>query len=171
MKRLLLLLVSVSSLLAAPGAAILTDDVYQLPPGDWRWVRFEIRHRPATAECRFDNVGGTGSIQAELVSRNDLELFRAHKPHDALAYTEPRVSGAVSQYIQDPGEYAAIIENKDSRPIAVHLKVSLAFGPPQPVARYLSPQRRLTVILVSFAMFFAIVTFSTRALLKAMKKP
>ena len=63
-----------------------------------------------------------------------------------------------------------MIDNPGDRPVAVHLTVSLMFGTRPPDARYLSRDRRLTVILVSFLTFFAIVTFSARALLKAMKK-
>lgn len=153
---------------AAPGTAVLTDDVYELPPAEWRWVRFEIRHRPATVECRFGTVGGLA--HAELVSRPDLELLRDHRRHDVLASTDNLKSGEFSQYIEEPGEYAVVIENGSQRPIAVRLNVALSFGAPKPVSRYLSPTRRLTVILVSFVMFFAIVTFSARALLRAMKR-
>ena len=53
--------------------------------------------------------------------------------------------------------------------VQVHLNVALTFGAAKPPTRYLSSTRRLTVVLLSFAGFFAIVTFSTRALMKAMK--
>ena len=158
-------------LLAASGSIVLTDDVYQIPAGGWRWVRFEIHQRPATVECRFETVGG-GEAHAELVSRPELELIHQHKIHDALASTDTARTGAFSQYIRDPDEYAVVIENPGSSPVAARLTVALSFGPPrQPASRYLSRDRRLTVILVSFVMFFAIVSFSARALLRAMKKP
>jgi len=159
-------------LLAMPvfGAAVLTDDVYQLPPGEWRWVPFEIRQRPATVECRFESAGG-GEVFAELVSRAELELIRQRKHHDSLALTDTGSTGSISRYIAEAGEYAVVIQNEGKQTITVHLNVALAFGTPQPVSRYLSPERRLTVILVSFATFFTIVTFSARALLRAMKRP
>jgi hypothetical protein len=171
-KRAILLLLAASSLVTAAGTAVLADDTYQLPPGDWRWIRFEIRHqRPATASCRFDTIGKAGSVRAELVSRRDLDLFKQRKSHGALAQTSSTRSGAINRYLEEPGEYAVIIENKDSSPADVHLVLSLSFAPPRPTARTLSPTRRLTVILVSFAMFFTIVTISARALLKAMRRP
>ncbi len=158
-------------LLAASGSAVLTDEVYQIPAGEWRWVRFEIGHRPATAECRVE-AAGSGEVRTELVSRPDLELIREHKIHDALASTDAARSAAFQQYIGEPGEYAVVVENPGESPVAVHLTVALSFGASgQPASRYLSRDRRLTVIVVSFAMFFAIVTFSARALLRAMKKP
>lgn len=170
MKRAILLLMAASSLASAAGTAVLADDTYQLPPGDWRWIRFEIRQRPATAFCRFETLGEPGTVRVELVSRRDLELFKQRKSHGSLTASPSTATGAVSQYIDQPGEYAAIVENTNSRPAAVHLQLSLTFPPPKPVARTLSPNRRLTVILVSFGMFFAIVTFSARALLKAMRR-
>jgi len=165
--KLALLFLTAASLF---GAAVLTDDVYQLPAGEWRWVRFEIRQRPAIAECHFQTIGD-GEVRAELVSRPDLELFRQHKPHESLASTDTLRGGELAQFIQDPGQYAVVIQNPGSRPVAVKLTVTLTFGATKPISRYLSPTRRMTVILVSFAMFFAIVTFSTRALLRAMKRP
>ena len=85
-----------------------------------------------------------------------------------MAFTDPAHKDSFSQYIQEPGEYAVVVENPGKGPVAVRLTVAMSFG--QPVSRYLPRSRRLTVILVSFALFFAIVTFSARALLRAMKK-
>ncbi len=157
-------------LLAATGPAVLTNEVYQIPAGEWRWVRFEIGHRPATVECGFEALG-SGEVRAELVSRPDLELVRERKIHDALASTDTARKSSFSRFIGETGDYAVVIENPGDTPVAVRLTVALSFAQPgQPVSRYLSPERRLTVILVSFAIFFAIVTFSARAMLRAMRK-
>jgi hypothetical protein len=154
-------------LLVASGSVVLTDDVYQIPAGEWRFVRFVIGHRPATVECRFQAFAG-GEARAELVSQSELQSIRTHKSYDALASTDTVGASGFSQYIDQSGEYAVVIENPGSTPVAVRLTVAMSFG--QPSARYLSRSRRLTVILVSFAAFFAIVTFSARALLRAMKR-
>jgi hypothetical protein len=165
MKLVLFLLAATSAF----GAAVLSDDVVQISPGGWRWVRFEIGHRPATVQCHFETVGGgDGEARAELLNRPDLELLRQHKRPDALKQTDALRAGEFSQYLEESGEYAVVIENPGSQTVAVHLNVALAFGAARPVSRTLSPERRITVILVSFAMFFAIVTFSARALLRAM---
>jgi hypothetical protein len=54
----------------------------------------------------------------------------------------------------------------------VRLKISLDFAPrPQgPEVTRLSPRRQLTVILISFAVFFAIVSYSARRLLGAIRR-
>jgi hypothetical protein len=154
-------------LLAVSRPVVLTDDVYQIPAGEWRWIRFEVGNRRVTTECRFETLNG-GEAHAELVSRQDLELIRQHKVHDTLASTDTARTDGFSQFIGEPGEYAVVVENPGTTPVAARLTVSLSFG--QPAARFLSRDRQLTVILLSSAMFFAIVTFSTRALLKAMRK-
>ena len=153
-------------LLAVSRPVVLTDDVYQIPAGEWRWVRFDIHHQPTTVQCRFETVG-SGEVQAELVSRTDLELIRQHKSHDSLASTDTARTDKFNQFVGDPGEYAVVIENPGKSPAAVRVTVALSFG--QPDSRYLSRDRRLAVILISSVMFFAIVTFSARALLRAIK--
>jgi hypothetical protein len=65
-----------------------------------------------------------------------------------------------------------VINNRESRvPVQVHLRVWLDFSAraAQGVG-YLSPERRLAVILISFAVFFGIVTWSARKLLQATRR-
>jgi hypothetical protein len=166
---LLLSVLAATTLASAAGPVVLTDDVYQLAPGDWRWVRFDIRQRAATVICGFQSSGGE-KLHAEIVNRSELDAIRQRKSHGALAQFGPAGAGYIRQLIQDPGEYAAVIENKDTRPAAAHITVALDLTPPRSAARTLSPTRRLTVIIVSFVCFFAIVTFSARALLRAMRR-
>jgi hypothetical protein len=65
-----------------------------------------------------------------------------------------------------------VVDNRDARPAAVHLRISLEFGAsPGPAVTRLSSRRQLTVILISFAVFFGIVTFSARRLWRAIKSP
>ena len=163
-----LLLALGSVAFGATSLAVLTDDQYRVPPG--RWVRFEIGNQPATVQCNFDTAKG-GEARAELVTLENLELFRQHKAHDVLAASEDAQAGSFSRYVRGPGQYAVVIENTGDQPTAVHLRVLERFGDREPVSRQLPPERRLTVILLSFAGFFAIVTLSGRALLKAMKRP
>ena len=80
--------------------------------------------------------------------------------------------GRLRYYIQDPGDYAVVLDNRESdAPATVRLRVSLDFaGPPGHDPQGISPRRRVTVILVSFAVFFGIVTWSARRLLQFVKK-
>jgi hypothetical protein len=74
--------------------------------------------------------------------------------------------------VPERGVYVVLLDNRaSSRPAAAQLLVSLDFaarlGPP--VTR-LSPPRQITVIAISFAVFFAIATFSARRLLRGMRQ-
>ena len=173
MKPALLFVALFATVLAARAeihaTAVLADDTYAIPAGEWRWKQFQVGTQPATVDLQFQSTGG--EARAELVNKPDIQLFHDHKPHDALAYTETTSSGGFNRYVRDAGQYAVIIENTEERPISVHLKLSLSTNLGQPATQYLSRQRRLTVIIVSFSAFFAIVSFSARALLRAMKNP
>src|SRR5262249_29387711 len=105
-------------------------------------------------------------------SRADLERLRADQPHGFLAASQPVPAGSLTYRLHRPGEYAVVIDNRGLQaPVRVHLWVWLDFSErsAQGVG-YLSPQRRLGVILISFAVFFAIVTWSARKLLEATKR-
>jgi len=148
----------------AGAPAVLTDDVVQLPAEGWRWVRFQIRQRPAVVEAWFQTVGG-GSVHAELIGVEELELLREGKVHDTLASTDTLEEAGFSRLVREPGEYAVVVQNPGSSP-TVRLDFRAAMTP---VARYLPPERRLMVILISCGVFFAIVGLSARALLRAIR--
>jgi hypothetical protein len=153
----------------AGAPAVLTDNVVQLPAEGWRWVRFEIRQRPAVVEARFQTVGG-GSARTELISVEELELLRQGKVHDTLASTGTLEEGGFNRLMREPGEYAVVVQNPGGSPVAAHLTVRLDFRAAMtPVVRYLPPERRLMVILISCGVFFAIVGLSARALLRAIR--
>jgi hypothetical protein len=149
------------------GAIVLRDNDDQIDPGKPQWVRFEITQRPGTVRCQFQAMEG-GKLRAELFRQSELEAIGAPERYSPLAKTDSMPTGGFSQYLEQPGYYVVMIENTGDRPVNMHWNVVLAVGAKRPVSRYLSPERRLTVILVSFISFFAIVTFSARALLRAM---
>jgi hypothetical protein len=168
MRFALLLLLLATPLAADSGSAVLTDDVYQLPAGEWRWVPFDTQQKPVMLACHYLAMPGS-EVHAELVSRSELPLIQRHTFHDTLDSTDSGRDGAFSRLIREPGEYAVVIENDGKRPAVTRLTVTMSFRPAlPPEARFLSKQRQLTVILVSFGLFFAVVTVSARALWKAM---
>jgi len=63
-----------------------------------------------------------------------------------------------------------VIENRGASRANVRLRVSLDFSEQgRPQARYLSPERRWAVIAISASVFLAIVAYSARKLLGAMR--
>lgn len=155
-------------LLLAAEAVVLRDDVNVVPPGEWRYDEFVVKEQvPATVACAFHQEG-QARARVELVSRQQLDSLLKGQAHDVIV--ESRESG-FSQQIRQPGSYALVLVNEDkTRPARVALKLTLDFSAyRRPSARYLSPERRLTVILLSFVGFLAIVTLSARKLLRAMR--
>jgi hypothetical protein len=70
--------------------------------------------------------------------------------------------------VSNPDEYAVVVENGGVGPVSVMLRVTLDFserGLPQ--ARYISPERRLSVIGISLTAFLVVVIYSARKLLAA----
>ena len=158
-------------LLFASPQAILTDDVYRIPPGEWRYLEFVLKQQPVAVDCSFQVVPGGPGVRIELVGKEDLKQLSASKPHVSLASTAYATTGNLRLPVPIPGEYAIVIASgKEARGTAsVHLRLGLDFSAAMPQARYLSPQRRWTVIVISFAAFFTIVIVSGRKLFHAMR--
>jgi len=161
------LTIPVMCLLAAalPQTVEVTDEVYQLPPNDWRWVEISLNQRPAVVNAQYRAVSGAPAIRAVLVPRDELRNVRSSEGFDEFDPTAASPEGHLRRHTREPGNYAVVIENRSAAPAAVRVRIWLDF----PVATTISPRRQLTVVAVSFAVFFAIVGFSARKLLRALR--
>jgi hypothetical protein len=159
-------------LLAAATRVELVDEVYTIPPTEWRYVEVQLRQTPVAVNCNFRVVSKDAQVRVALLSKGDLDRLRLDQPHGFLAATQPSSSGILSYHLQRAGEYAVVVDNRALRaPVRVHLQVVLDFsGRPEQGVGYLSRERRLAVILISFAVFFGIVTWSARKLLRATRQ-
>lgn len=103
------------------------------------------------------------------MTREDLRSLLHHEEHEAIASS---TSGTLHQEIGIPGTFALVVINTDkTRAARIDLKVTLdTTGQSLIKAKYLSPERRLTVILSSFLGFLLLVTVCTRKLLITMKR-
>jgi hypothetical protein len=164
-------------LLAASTSVELVDEVYRIPPGEWKYVEVNLRQNPAlvTASFRVDSGAESGSdkVRLALMTRADLTHLRDDLPHGLLAVTPVGKSGALEFRVREPGDYALVVDNRSNKnlPAAVHLHIALDFARPSgPVVTRLGPRRQLTVIVLAFAFFFGVVTYSARKLLRAAKR-
>jgi hypothetical protein len=159
-------------LLIPPHTVDLVDEVYRIPAGEWRYVEVSLRQRPASISAQLEAQGKARDLRAAILTRADLGRLGRDRPYGVLASSPPGPSARLGYYVRDPGEYAVVLDNRDSdAPATVRLHVWLDFGPPfGQSSDGLSPQRRLTVILVSFIGFFAIVTWSARRLLQSIRR-
>jgi hypothetical protein len=141
------------------------------PDGDYRWQKITIRQTPFQVDCRFEVLSGSPTVHLELLPMSEFRQFDRGLEHDTLVVTPDGRSGHFRRIIDVRGEYAAVVRNGKRAPAAtVSFEVRTTVNPDaRDTARTLSPQRRLTVILISFAFFFVSVTWSARKLLRAMR--
>jgi hypothetical protein len=163
-------------LLAASTHIDLVNEVVRIPAGDWRYVEVGLKQRPAFVSADYTVEPGSGEVRLALVERDQLDRLPA-KPGDgapdgALAITAAGRSGRLRYRVRVRGEYAVVIDNRlGAGAAAAHLRVSLDFGGrPGPEVTRLSPARQLTVIAITFAVFFAIVSYSARRLLQGIRR-
>jgi hypothetical protein len=157
-------------LLLAASRVELVDEVYQIPANEWRYVDLGLKQRPAVVSAHFDTEGNDARVRLTLLRAEDLEKFRGGLPHGSIDSTSGGPRGTLSYGVQSPGDYVLVIENDAPSPAAVRLNVWLDFARHGPAVTQLSPRRQLTVVLISFAAFFAIVSFSARRLLRAARR-
>jgi hypothetical protein len=160
-------------LLAASTSVELVDEVYRIPPAEWKYVEVNLRQQPALVSASFRTESAAGKVRLALMTRADLERLREDIPHGVLAVTEIGKSGALDFRVRQPGDYVLIVDNRSSKTqlAAVHLHISLDFARPTvPLVTRLNPQRQLVVIILSFAFFSGVVTYSARKLLRAAKR-
>lgn len=156
-------------LLLATDSQTLLDEVVDIPPGEWRYVPVVLNQPPVTIEYEFHVISGDGAVRGALVNQEGLDDLKKGD-RDPLGSGAFDRQGSYSRLIRVPDEYAVVIENGGHSRAGVRLRVSLDFSEQgRPQARYLSPQRRWAVIVISASVFLAIVLFSARKLLGAMR--
>jgi len=144
----------------------LVNEVYSIPAADWKYLDVDLRQQPVSVDCEFQALAEDARVRVGLIRRENLRGLRRGRER-FLHATELASRGSFHYTVREPGEYAVVVDNRsDQRPRSVQLRVSLDFALD---VRYLSRQRQLAVILISFAVFFGIVTYSARKLLRAVK--
>jgi hypothetical protein len=157
----------------APGGLVLQDETIHLSAQEARVEDISLSQRPALLDCSFSVLGGGSGIRVALLTRAQLVRFRSGLEHEVLGSTAPLRSGHFQYEVLEPGEYALLLDNRREgrRPVDVELKVSLSFRPHDQAAiepGFASPKRRLAVVALSLAFFFAVVAYAGRIIRKAL---
>jgi hypothetical protein len=158
------MIVALVFLLATSPRPLLVDKAFQIPALQWRYWDHPLTAEPALLVCQFDSERADARVRVALVSRRELNAWLSGHDHEELGSTPVGPSGVMRVAAHDPETYV-VIDNRGARPAAVHLRVFLDAAS----VRYLSRSRRLVVVVISFAVFFGIASFSARKLLKAAK--
>ncbi len=158
-------MIAVVLLLAAFSRVDLIDETFEVPASDWRYVPRPVTPEPAEVDCVFQSDRPDAQVRVVLLSHQDLNAWRVGHDHEEIISTPIGPRGVLRVPLHDVDSYLAI-ENRGSRPVRVRLRVFLE----HPAVRYLSRGRQLAVILISFGVFFAIVSLSARKLLKSVRR-
>lgn len=139
--------------------------------GDFRWIPITVRQTPAAVNCHYEVVEGAPNVHLELLPMSEFRRFDRGLKHDTLVVTPEGRAGDFKRIITATGQYAVVVVNgKRSPPATVSLQLHTSVNPDATnISRTLSPERRLTVILISFAFFFITATWSTRMLIRGMR--
>jgi len=160
-------------LLAATTHVVLVDEDFQIPASEWRYVELSLRQKAAIVTADLQIQSGSHELRLALMRREDLERLRQDRPHGVLAATDPGESGRLRYTVRVAGDYVLLIDNRGSpaQPAKAHLRVALDFGTAAgPAVWELSERRRIAVIAISFAVFFGIVGYSARRLLRGIQR-
>jgi hypothetical protein len=155
-------------LLAASTQVELVNEVIPVPARDWRYVEVALKQRPARVVADYTTGAASPDVRLELVRREDVEGFPDRMSGGVIAGNgQAAASGGLHSQTPLSGEFALIIDNRlGVQPASVHLRVALDFT----VVTGLTPARRLLVVVISFAVFFGIVTYSARRILRAIRQ-
>ena len=160
-------------LLLAPASRVeLVDEVFDVPPAEWRYVELSLKQEPVAVVCHFEAAGGR-TVRLALLRREDLDRMREDRPHGVVALAPMGTRGYLRHVVREPGDYCVVLDNRDDTTHAaqVRLRVSLDFAAaPEPHARTLSPTRRAVVVALSCLAFFGIVLVAGRRLLRNMRR-
>jgi len=154
-------------LLAAPSSVELVDHTYQIPANDWSFVDLGLRPRSALVNADFVVEAGP-PVQLLLMEEADLERLNRGEPHGMVLSTAVGPAGRLEVRTGNAGDYVVVVENRSGR--AETSKVRLRVSIDSAEATLLSPQRRFTVVAISFAVFFGIVIYSGSRLWQAVKR-
>ncbi len=137
----------------------------KVPPSDYRALHFDIRNRPATLELAYQVSQGSPGVRLRVLPRVDENRFRAGRSYNEIAGTELDSSGRLEVYLQTPGHYIVIVDNREaSRGAAVRLKGLISYDTLTRPAIELATRRKSMVIVSSVAIFLGVAWFAGRRL-------
>ena len=153
-------------LLAATSTTVeLADELYRIPPRNWRYMELGLKQQPALVNARFEVDEGPPGVRMSLMTRRDLNRLNAGVPHDVLSVSAAGSSGRLLYHVSQPGDYVLVVENPGPAGVEVHLRVVLDFsGRHSLTVTQATPRRKAAVVGISLAVFLGIVTYSARRL-------
>ncbi len=159
-------------MLLAASRVELVDEVYRIPAQDWRFpdAVISLKQQPALITARYDTDPPAAGIRVALLRREDLQKRIDGVPHGIVDSTPEGPRGELHYAAAAPGEYVVVIDNVARTVATVHIRVALDFARAGPAVTELPPARQMTIVVLSFAVFFGIVSFSAHRLLRGIRR-
>ena len=160
-------------LLAASSHVELINEPISLAAGERRFIELGLKQHPALVAADFQVASRQAQFRLLIMRREDLGRLRDEGTANVLAATSPGASGRIRYRVRTPGDYVVVMENRSGSGPALEarLRVALDFEMQSgPEVTRLSPLRQFVVIVISFAVFFAIVSYSARRLLRGIRR-
>ncbi|HTM52060.1 MAG TPA: hypothetical protein VL285_25370 [Bryobacteraceae bacterium] len=152
-------LLTLAFLLSVSGSRLVLDDTIEIPRAEWRYVDVEAKEAKAVINCEYQVVSENSPVRAVWIRRENLEEFRAGSHVNILAASPFGMEGRLRHVAPESGDYALVLESQAAARLRAKVKARVWLeSAVQP--RELAPGRRLSVILISAAVFFAMVSFS-----------
>jgi hypothetical protein len=156
-------------LLASPTTLELLDETPTLARAEWRFYRVSLTQNPATVQAAFEVQPGSPPLRLSLMTHDEMERRHAGGSYDELATTPVGERGTLIYRVPRRDEYVIVVDNSENREKAATVRVQVALDFAEPKATRVSPERQITVIVLSFAFFFTVVTYSARRILRAIR--
>jgi hypothetical protein len=141
---------------------------FRLDPGDNRYIQFNVTRIPTLIECRYRVLKGDSPVHLEILSDSEYRRFARRREYESLLILPEQSSGELRRLFDERGRFDAMLVNTGTSPVLVDMEVRTDVDPPfDAQAQTVPPQKRLTVILSSFAVFLAVVFWAGAKLLRA----
>jgi hypothetical protein len=154
-------------LFAAPSSVELVNQTFLIPANDWRFVDLGLRQRPAQIQAEFDVQSGP-PVRLLLMERPELDRLNRGETHAVVASTRVEAGGHMQLRTSKPADYVVVVENRSGEIGAANVRLRVAVDFVE--ATQISPQRQLTVIAISFTVFFGIAGYSARRLWRVVRR-
>jgi hypothetical protein len=156
-------------LAASTPRPFIAEDRYRVQPGELEPLILSLRQTPAVVSASYSVESGPDRVRLALVSKEEYERVDnspSQLSEEALLAATPRgKSGTFTHQVFKKGDYLIMVDNRADKQNTANVQVRVAWHYPK--VSQLSPERRFTVVALSFFTFFTVVTYSTRRLLRA----
>lgn len=139
-------------------AAGLSAAPFRLEPGDNRYVPVKVSRVPTLVVGHYKVLSGGAGVHMEFMSEWSYRRFSRGRKYERIAESDPGPEGEIRQTLGETGwVYVVLLNDAHAAAALVDIDIHTELTPD---ARVLPPERRLTVILVSFGIFFGLVSWS-----------